>query len=168
MRSKFNSTNTEVKKVERRIETLREHLRHSGNFKSYRKIKARYEELYSQYNSAKKETGFLSGYKSQKALDAVNEYYEGNHSQLSMHDSAEQYLRDVLHERFDPKKQPSVTKWQEELAAKIVEKDALYRKYYLLKDETQKVESIKRGVENILKENEPRTRTKDVAKGHEI
>jgi len=39
-------------------------------------------------------------------------------------------LRDVLQDRFDPKKLPPITKWQNELSDKTPEKDTLYREYY--------------------------------------
>jgi hypothetical protein len=58
MQGKVNSIRTNLKKVERRIDTLGEHLRHSENFKKYRKPKAKCEELYSQYQAARKATGF--------------------------------------------------------------------------------------------------------------
>ena len=76
MHGKVNSVRTDLKKAERRIDTLHEHLRHSGNFKSYRKTKRRYEELYSVYTAARKEKGFLAERKAQKALAAANEYHE--------------------------------------------------------------------------------------------
>jgi len=102
------------------------------------KIKARYEELYSQYTATRKSTGLGTDRKMQKALDTANDYYESHRSEIMMFDSAEQYLRDVLQERFDPNKLPPITKWREELVAKTAEKDALYTEYYALKDEPRK------------------------------
>jgi hypothetical protein len=93
--------------------------------------------------------------KVQKALDAVNDYRETHRPELAMYDNAERYLRDVLQERFDPKKLSPITKWQGDLAAKIAGKDALYREYYALKNETQKVEQIKRSVADILRSDAP-------------
>ena len=56
IQGKFQSINTKLKKVQRRVDTLKEHIMHSENFRNYRKIKARYEELYSLYRTAKKAT----------------------------------------------------------------------------------------------------------------
>jgi ATP-dependent exoDNAse (exonuclease V) alpha subunit len=155
MRSKTNAILSELKPVERRIGTLKEHIRHSANFKHYRKHKAKYEELYSLYTTARKATGFGSERKAQKALATANDYYESNRCELAMFDNAERSLRDVLQKRFDPKKLPPITKWQEELSAKTNEKTALYREYYSLKEKTQKVETIKRTVVDILRSDEP-------------
>jgi hypothetical protein len=156
MQQNLGSTTTELKKVERRIGTLEEHLQHSENFENYSKHKSRYEKLYSLYTTARKETGFGAERKTQKALAAANDYYEAHRSELTMYDNAEQYLRDVLQERFDPKKLPSViTMWRKELTAKYAEKDVLYQKYYKLKDETAKVEKIQRSVKVILHSDMP-------------
>ena len=72
-----------------------------------------------------------------------------------MFDSAEQYLRGVLHERFDPKKLPPISTWEKNLASKTAEKDTLYRDYYALKDETYKVEKIRASVKAILHNETP-------------
>jgi len=167
MHGKLNSTSAELKKGERRIDTLHEHLRHSGNFKSYRKTKRRYEELYSVFTAARKGKGFLAERKAQKALSAANEYHEARRSELAMFDSAEQYLRDILQERFDPKKLPPITVWEKELAEKLATKDALYRDYYALKDEIYKVEKIRAGVKAIL-HNETPERTVQKSQGVEL
>jgi len=141
--------------LERREKTLDKHLMHSDNFKNFRKIKARYENLYSEYGAAKKEKGIFAKRKAKKALEATNEYHETHHSELFQFDAAEEYLRDVLQKRFDPKKLPPITMWQNERAAVIAEKKALYQEYHALKEETKKVEQIKRSVENILHSDAP-------------
>ena len=156
MQSNINSMRSDLRKVERRIDTLKEHLRHSGNFKAYRKRKTKYEELYSQYQAARKLKGFGTERKAQKALDAANEYHELYRSEIAMFESADKYLRDVLQNRFDPKKLPPISKWQNELAKKIIEKDLLYREYHTLKDEATKVEKIQRSVKEILHSDSPK------------
>ena len=45
MTNKQFAIRDELKKVNRRMETLDEHIRHSGNFKNYRGQKAQYEKL---------------------------------------------------------------------------------------------------------------------------
>jgi len=156
MHRDVNSVRDNLKKVERRIDTLQEHLRHSDNFKKYRKRKKQYEDLYSQYQTIKKSKGFGWERKAQKALDAANEYHETYRSEIAMFEKADEYLRGVLQDRFDPKKLPPITKWQNELAAKATEKEALYQEYYTLKDETHKVEKIRASVKVILHNDTPK------------
>jgi hypothetical protein len=38
-----------LKPIDRRLKTLDEHIRQSGNYKGYRSYKAQYEKLYAQY-----------------------------------------------------------------------------------------------------------------------
>jgi hypothetical protein len=84
-----------------------------------------------------------------------------------MFNNAEQYLRDVLQVRFDPKKLPPITKWREELAAKTAEKYSLYQEYYALKDETYKVEKIRASVKEIMQVEAPK-RTQQRLLGMEL
>ncbi|MDR1537651.1 MAG: hypothetical protein LBU32_06580 [Clostridiales bacterium] len=58
MTGRLNGVGQKLKKVERRLNTLDEHIRHSVNFKSNRRHKARYEKLYAEYEAAKKQMAF--------------------------------------------------------------------------------------------------------------
>ena len=156
MDGKVDAIGAQMKKLQRRTDTLKEHIMHSENFKQYRRHRRKYDELYAVYQAAKKETGFFAERKAQKALDAANEYHEDFRPQIAIYNNAEKYLRDVLQGRFDPKKLPPITKWREELADKTAESAALYQEYKTLKDETAKVEKIKRSVADILHSDEPR------------
>jgi hypothetical protein len=154
--AQFDGVRGKLKKVERRIKTLDEHIRHSGNFKSYRGNKAQYEKLYAEYGNLKKESGFGAECKAQKALDAANEYHETHRAEIGMYDTAERYLKDVLQGRLDPKKLPPITKWKTERKKLIAEKSSLYQEYYRLKEEVKNAEAIKRTVEQLTCEDEPR------------
>jgi chromosome segregation ATPase len=104
----------ELKKVERRLKTLDEHIRHSGNFKGYRGHNTKYEKLYAQYTTIKKAGGFGVERKAQKALTTANEYHETYRIEIAMYENAEKYLREVMQGHFDIKKLPPITKWQAE------------------------------------------------------
>ncbi|MDR0292559.1 MAG: hypothetical protein LBH95_00195 [Oscillospiraceae bacterium] len=154
MRGKFHSVSEDLKKVNRRIDTLKEHIKHSENYKEHRTVKRQYDKLYSEYTAARKETGFFAERKAQKALDAANNFYDTFSAELILFDAAEKYLRGVLQGRFDPKKLPPITMWRQELGTKTSEKNVLNREYTLLKEETAKVEKIKRSVMEILHSDE--------------
>jgi hypothetical protein len=143
------------KPVERRLKTLDEHIRHSENFKAYRGHKARYDKLYAEYTTLKKPTGLFAERKARKALGDANAYREANRAEITLFDAAERYLKDVLQERFDPKKLPPITKWKEERAAKIAEKDKLHREYLKLKDEIREVEIVRKAAERIARQIDP-------------
>ena len=155
MHGKVLRLGEDMKPVNRRIDTLKEHIRQSGNYKEHRKIKRQYDALYAEYTAARKETGLFSERKAQKALNTANSFYEDNRAGLTLFDAADKYLRGVLQDRFDPKKLPPITMWRDELTAKTAEQKAMYREYQSLKSETQKVEQIRRSVTEIMQIKAP-------------
>jgi ATP-dependent exoDNAse (exonuclease V) alpha subunit len=167
MKSNIRSIGEEMKKENRRIETLTEHLKHGKNYKEYRKLNAQYEKLYSVYETARKDKGFFAERKAQKALEAANDFYEANRAGITLFKTADKYLRGIMQDRFDPKKLPPISKWEKELAAKEVDKARLYQGYVKLKDETKKVEQIQRSVKEIL-HTETQERTRQKSRGMEL
>jgi len=149
-----------LKPIDRRLKTLDEHIRHSGNYKGYRGHKAQYEKLYAQYQTIKKSGGFGAERKAQKALDTTNEYYETYRNEITMYDNAEKYLRDVLQKHFDPKKLPPITKWKAERDKLTAERNKLNQRYISLKDEVKEAEKIRKSVDTIMREENRRTQPK--------
>jgi hypothetical protein len=164
MHGKLSDVRYKLKPVERRLKTLDEHIKQSENYKENKPIKRKYDELHSEYSAAKKATGLFARRNEEKARIACNEYYENHRPELFQFDTAEKYLKDVMQERFNPKKLPPVTKWKEEYKTLTAEKDLIYREYYNLKDEVKEVEQIKRSVDVLIKEQEPQ---KQRSKSHE-
>jgi len=156
MHGKVQRVINDLKPVNRRIDTLKKHIRHSENYKEHRSLKRQYNKLYTEYTTARKEKGFFAEPKAQKALDTANSFYEDNRAGLTLFDAADKYLHGVLQERFDPKKLPPIVAWKQELGGKMSEKAVLDREYTALKEETQKVEQIRRSVAEILHSNEPK------------
>jgi hypothetical protein len=164
MRGKVYRLFEDMKPANRRIDTLKEHIKHSENYKEHRTVKRQYDKLYSEYTAARKETGIFTERKAKKALDAANNFYDTFSAELILFDAAEKYLRDVLQGRFDPKKLPPITKWREELTTKTAEKEKLYQEYSILKEETAKVEKIKRSIAEILHSETPEQTTERTVK----
>ena len=144
----------ELKPIDRRIKTLDEHISQSGNYKAYRSYKAQYEKLYAQYKALKKVTGFGAERKAQKALNTANEYYEAYRAEITMYENAEQYLKNVLQEHFDPKKLPPVTKWKAERDTLTAERGKLNQRYVALKSEVKEAEQIRRSVYSIVQQEQ--------------
>jgi hypothetical protein len=123
MSGKLQSVRDELKPVERRLNTLDEHIRQA--------------EIYLAH-------------KNKKAL---------TDSEGILFGAARKYLSEHLNGRpLDLKK------WKAERAEKAAAKDRLYREYYALKEETQKVERIQRSVREIIR-TEPPDRAKPLARG---
>jgi len=137
--------------IERRLKTLDEHLRQGENFMCCRRCKVQYEKLYAQYEPLKATKGWGAKGKAQKALDAANEYYDANRSQITLFESAEWYLRGVLQKHFGPNKLPPISKWKGERERLIAEKQLLDRDYWALKSEVAEAEKVRRGVYDIVR-----------------
>jgi hypothetical protein len=77
-----------------------------------------------------------------------------------MYENAEQYLKGVLQQHFDPKKLPPVSKWQAEIIKLTAERGKLNQRYYALKDEIKEAEHIRKSVHSIInaeqRERQPR------------
>ena len=136
------------------MKTLDEHIKHSGNYKAYRGKKAQYDKLYAQYKTLKKEKGFGAERKAQNALNTANDFYENNHPQIALYESAEQYLKGVLQERFEPKRLPPVAKWTAEHDKLTAERNGLNQQYTALKDEVKEAEQIRKSVYSIVRQEQ--------------
>ncbi|MDL2235518.1 hypothetical protein LJC07_05095 [Christensenellaceae bacterium OttesenSCG-928-L17] len=131
-------------------------MRHGGNYKAYRGHKAQYEKLYAQYRAIKKAGGFGAERKAQKALDTANEYYDTNRTEIVLFEAAEQYMKDVMQERFDPNKLPPITKWKSERDKLNADRRKLNGEYVSLKNDTAEVEKIRSNVYDIMREEQRR------------
>ena len=157
-----------LKPIDRRLKTLDEHIKHSGNYKAYRGKKVQYDKLYAQYKIIKKEKGFGAERKAQKALNTANEYYENNRPQITLYESAERHLKGVLQERFDPKRLPPVAKWTAERDTLTAERSGLNRQYSKLKDEVKEAEQIRKSVHSILRQEQRNEQTIAKKRGMEL
>ncbi|GHU55971.1 hypothetical protein AGMMS49975_18540 [Clostridia bacterium] len=154
-----------LNKIDRRLKTLDEHIRHVDNFKKYRGYKAQYEKLYAEYKTAQRSTGLFAKGKAQKALDAANEYVRSYSLEVGQFETADKYLHDVLQGHFDPKKFP-VAKWKDEQEKLKSERGGLSREYAVLKEKVREVEVIRKYAEDAQRAINPPTKKR--AQGLEI
>ena len=92
----------------------------------------------------------MAKWKAEKALAAANAYYETNRREVTLYESAERYLKDVLQGHFDPKKLPPIKQWKTEQTKLLSQKSALNNDYKRLKEEVRRVEVMRREVDKIL------------------
>jgi hypothetical protein len=155
LQSNLFSVGEELKKTTRRMDALTEHLEKCRDYRENKKFYREYERLYAKYTAAKKENGFLSERKAQKALDAANAYHEAHRPQIAVYKNADTYLRGVLQKRFDPKNlSAQAAKWEKELAEKTAERQWQYLRYNKIKDDTGKAEKIQRAVRDAQREDD--------------
>jgi hypothetical protein len=153
-----------LKPIERRIKTLDEHLRQSENFKANRKIAAQYNTLNTEAKTAEKATGLFAKSKAEKAHNTAQSFYETHRAEIDLFQAAEKYLKGVLQSRYDPKKLPPITKWQEERETLRKKKGVLNTEYAALKDEIREVEIIRKCAEEVQRTMNPpqKTRTHEI------
>jgi len=137
----FKNASEEIKKVDRRIDTLKTHLKQV-------EIRRKRKKVYEHYNQ-------LKG----KKADA---FYDKHFAEIQEYEKARDYIKAVLNGRTDI----PVKKWEAELEKLTSTRFSLCEDYYRLRDDTRNVELIRRGAENIMREQPQRTepkRTQDLA-----
>ena len=132
--------------IQRRLNTLDEHIQQSENYQSNRKYKVHYNKLYAEYKTLKNDKGFGAGRKAQKALDVANEYHEKHSTQIALYDDAEQYLQAHLNGRNEI----PLPSWRAERDKLNIERKQLDTEYKQLKADTAAVEKIRSNIYDIM------------------
>ena len=117
-----------LNRIDRRMKTLDEHIRQAGYYQEHR-------ELYSQYQQIKR-----------PKRQAV--FKEKNYTGIALFEAAKRYLDANLNGHALPLKS-----WKEERDKLYVECNMLNREYVSLKQEVKEMETIRRSVDNILRES---------------
>jgi hypothetical protein len=133
---------TKIKAVDRRLDTLALHIFHYDNYRLHKAV-------YDEYQNAKpkKRDGF----------------FEKHSEQIQLFEDAKHYLDGVMNGRT---KIP-IKSWREEQTKLTAERFSLCEVYYRLKDDTRNVELLRKGAEEIIKENE-REQQRARAQGKEL
>ena len=132
IQTKFKEVADEIKKVDRRMDTLKTHLAQCENFREYKK----YHDKHGKLNGRK-----------------ADEYFDKHFEQINGFNDAKEYLEAVLNGR---KAIPEKT-WKAELDKLASARYALCEDYYRLRDDTRSVEQLRKGAENIMREDTGRT-----------
>ena len=119
-------------------------------------------------HKANKALAAANAYRELKTLDehfTQSDNFKRYSEEINHYKKAEQYFKDVLQARFDPKNIP-VKKWKAEQSELLSKKSALNIEYNKLKEEVREVEVIRNQVERIVKADRPQQRTR--AQGMEL
>ena len=131
MNEELQAVSDEIKKVDRRLDTLATHL-------AQYEIYMRHKDVYEKYRKH-----------DQKKRD---DFYEKHSEEIELYREAKQYLETVLNGR----KIIPVNDWKKEQTALSTYRYSLGEKFYRLKDEVRMTEVIKNGVEKLI-QGEART-----------
>lgn len=129
MSKKQYDVSKKIKKVDRRLGTLAQHL-------------TQYE-IYKQHQNL---------YKKYKALDPKksDNFYDKHSEKIEDYENAKEYLKAVMNGKVNI----PIKAWKAERKKLTGERFLLCEDYYRPKDEVQSVEVLRRRVENIMLENE--------------
>jgi len=130
MNEEFYEVSNKIKAAERRLDTLTQHLTQYDNYKHH---KATYEK-YKSLDPKKRDT-----------------FYDKHFEKIQLYENAKQYLSAIMNGKTTiPNKS-----WQAEQAKLTADKFSLCEDFYRLKNEIRSVEILRRGAENIMREETP-------------
>jgi ATP-dependent exoDNAse (exonuclease V) alpha subunit len=162
MHQSLNAAYERKKKIERRVKTLDEHLRHSENFKKHRGINAQYEKLRDESKAVEKSGGLFAKSKADKARVAAQDFYESHRAELGQFEAAEKYLKGVLQSRYDPKQiAAQAKKWAAERETCKQELGGINTECAVYKREVESSEAIKRFTVKLMLPDELTEQTRD-------
>ena len=120
-----------IKKAERRLDTLSQHI---TQYESRRAHRAVYNEYAGIKNNPKKREA----------------YYTKHKTEIEAFKDAREYLNTVMNGRTDP---PPIKDWRKEQQSLTAAKYAACERYYALQDDVWSVEQLRKGAENIMRED---------------
>ena len=131
----FKEVSDEIKKVERRLDTLALHFHHYENYKKHKDMYAKYKKL-----DPKKAEAF----------------YDKHHEAIQEYEAARTHLNGVM---GDNKTLP-IKAWEKEQRTLTGKKFDLCERYYSLQDEVRSVELLRKGTDAIMREEARETPTR--------
>jgi hypothetical protein len=126
---KYKDLADKIRKAERRLDTLSQHI---GQYEIRKQHRAVYNE-YAKLPPKKREA-----------------YYAKHGAEIEAFKDAREYLNAVMNGRTDP---PPIKDWRAEQTKLTATKYALCERYYALQDEVRSVEQLRKGAENIMRED---------------
>jgi len=126
---KYKDLADNIQKVERRLDTLSQHIAQYESRRAHRAV-------YNEY----------AGIKDPKKKEA---YYAKHSAEIEAFKDAREYLNAVMNGRTDP---PPIKEWRAEQTKPTTAKYALCERYYALQDDVRSIEQLRKGAENILRD----------------
>ena len=160
---KLNEVSDKIKKADRRLETLETHLAHCENRKQYKDIYDKYKRLAPKDTTAAQNS--LNPFTKNKAIKeheaAVAKqdvFYEKHSAEIEAYQNANKYLKAVLNGKTDIPTQA----WKKELVQLTDTRISLAESFYNLKDELKNAEVLRRGMDELMKDELQRSKPQRV------
>jgi MobA/MobL family. len=137
MSDEYYEVSKKIYIVDRRLDTLSQHLEQYGNYKQCRDIYVKYKQL------------------DPKKRDV---FHDKHTEEIQLYETAKRYLDGVMNGRKDI----PIKAWQAEQVKLTDDRFSLCEDYYRLKDEIRNVEILRKGVDNLMRGSKAPTHTKDM------
>jgi len=138
MHEELYDISKKITAAERRLNTLNEHLAHYEIYKQHKAVYMKYKQLDPKKGDA---------------------FYDKHSDEILLFENSKNYFDKLM----KGNKNLPIKEWQNEQSALLDEKFDLCERFYKIKDELKNVEALKRGAENIMREDEQKDR---VVKAH--
>ena len=156
----------EIKKTDRRMDTLTLHLSHCENRKQHKAVYDKYKKLTPKKDNAAMNS--LNPFTKKKAiadyataLAKQEAFYDKHSAEIESYKTAQEYLKAVLNGRTEI----PTGAWKKEQADLAKRRYSLGENFYAIKDEIRMTEVIKKGIDNLMQNmdrDKQHTRTQGV------
>jgi hypothetical protein len=137
MSDEYYEVSKKIHAVDRRLGALTQHLEQYDNYKQHRDVYVKYKQL-----DPKKR----------------DDFHEKHSDEIQLYETAKRYLDGVMNSRKDI----PIKAWQAEQAKLTNDRFSLCGNYYQLKDEVQNVEMLRKGVDNLMRENHAKVQDMEI------
>jgi len=150
---RLKTVTDDIKKAERRLGTLAVHLAHAENNRQHKLIYQKYKSLAPKtdpaaFNSLNPFTKSKAVKDHEAATKKQEAYFEKHSAEIEAYQAAQQHFEAVMNGRSTL----PISDWQKEQKELAAKRYALCDEFYLLKEEIPNMESIRRSIEGLMKD----------------
>ena len=148
---RMKTVTDDIKKTERRLETLAVHLAHAESNRQHKAVYQKYKSLAPKTDPAALDSinPFTKG-KAVKEHDAAvkkqEAYYDKHAAEIDAYQAAQEHFTAVMNGRTGL----PISNWQKEQKELAAKRYAMLDEYYALKEEIPNMEAIRRSVEGLM------------------
>ena len=158
--NRLGAVTDNIKKAERRLETLATHFTHYDNINAHRTTIQKYKKLKPKkdeeaFNSLNPFTRNRAAKDYENATKKHEAYYDKHEEAITAYEAAQAYFAGVMNGRKDL----PIKDWQKEQKELLAKRYAMCDEYYSLKEKVPAVEAIQHSVENLMREDLQSQRT---------
>ena len=151
---RLKNVTDEIKKADRRLDTLATHLAHNDNINAHRAIAQKYKKLKPKKDeTALNSLNPFTRNKAAKDYETAEKKYEAYYAKhadaIDTYEAAQQHFRTVMNGRT----QLPIRDWQNEQRELAAKRHTLCEEYYTLKEKIPRMEAIRRSVEELMRED---------------